>query len=454
MSKPPRDQLLATLKEAENPKARRKACQQLAASGDPAVIPALSAAYFNDSDARVKAIARKGLARFRAMEHRLSGKGRAVDRFLSLLVLVLALALVASVALRITGVLEPSSLSPTPRLWQITERPALVVEISEELNALSLYARALRGETIKYGNTGQPDCAAIATYTPPGPFSLSSDDQFVYPDLALLAEKLAGIRALLPDPLAWLQNACQKPEEQTISILQAAKSLDQVEVQLQEATDLLNRAIARPAPTNFPTNTPAPTATPTATLTPTPAPVTPTEPGAVAGPTASPGPTATPTPALSPTPSPSPTPALPLPALDYPTIVAELRLRLAEPFLLDLQNPYGTGMLDQWQQSLSARGQTTTNYCQLTAWPQAFALPPEQAALLDGVTAADALLEEALRLQAEALAAASRARALYERDCPNKKLADSASTGIALVTDALAKLERARQFVDAIAARP
>lgn len=461
MSKPQRDQLLATLREAETPKARRKACQQLIASGDPSIIPALRDAYEDDPDEKVRMIARRGLMRFRALEQRLSRKGRLANRLLGLLLILLIAGFGASLVLHATGAVEDlrqGKATPTFRALQATERTALVAQVSGYFNELQSFAAALRNETVKFNANSRPDCETIPGYEPPGTFSLSDDDQFVYPDLALITAKMAVIQQKLPVPLQHLQQACRQPEKPLESILAAAVELDGIDALVQEGNQLLQRAIASPAPTQWPTPTPQPpSATPTVTPSPTATPAPPTaspESGAVApAGTTTALPATTPLPLESPTATLSPTPALPLPPLDYPTIIAELRLRFADSFLLDLQNPYGTGMLDQWQQAVSALGQTTTNYCTLSTWPAPYALPPEQAALIDNVTVADALLEDLLRLQTEGFTAAQRARALYERDCGTLALSSSASDGIALTTEAVDKLQRARALLDAVANR-
>jgi hypothetical protein len=57
------------LLNSADPKARRKACQKLAATRDPAVIPFLRRAYLEDDDESVRDAARDALAYFKAVGH-------------------------------------------------------------------------------------------------------------------------------------------------------------------------------------------------------------------------------------------------------------------------------------------------------------------------------------------------------------------------------------------------
>ena len=446
MSKPERSELVARLRSADSPKARRKACRALAATNDPEVIPALRVAYLSDDDEQVREIARAALARFKASQ---SGRKRIPfpsERALSLALGALVALFVVSLALHglrmVSGKggegTETASGVPDWSNWHPTARDTLLAQLSAQQDKLQSLDEALRGEIQKYNETGQPNCAL--DYEVPPPVALSETDRLTYPDLKVLGAKLDATQPWLQASLLLLRTACNDPEAQTDRILDAARKLDQVEALLGETAQLLQVAAESPAPTVGPTVTPPPSATAPAAQGGT----------AVTAEASTPTPTATAT--LPPTPTVTPTP-LPLPALDYPTIVAEMRARLSEDFLLDLQNPYGTGMLDQWQQSISPKGQTTTNYCTLSAWPQPYQLTPEQEALLYAPGVADPQLEEALQVLQEGLSLAQQARSLYERDCGAMALASSAEQGIAWTSEALEKLQRAAELLDAIAAR-
>ncbi len=456
MSKPERSELVARLRSADNPKVRRKACRALAATNDPEVIPALRVAYLSDDDEQVREIARAALARFKASQ---SGRRRIpfpAERTLSVVLGALIALFVVSLALHGLRMASGKSVDnsaaqagvPDWENWHPTARDTLLTQLQGQQTALQALDENLRGEIQKYNETGQPNCAL--DYEVPPPVALSETDRFTYPDLKVLGAKLDATQPWLQAALLLLKSACDDPEAQTDRILDAARKLDQVEALLSETAQLLQLAQESPAPTVGPTVTPPPTLTVTAL------PPSATAPAAQGG-TAAPAeetltPTATATASPTPTPTVTPTP-LPLPALDYPTIVAEMRARLTEDFLLDLQNPYGTGMLDQWQQAVSAKGQTTTNYCTLSAWPQPYQLSPEQEALLHAPGVADPQLEEALQLLDEGLSLAQQARRLYERDCGAMALATSAEQGIAWTSEALEKLQRAAELLDAIAAR-
>ena len=454
MSKPERSELVARLRSAEKPKVRRKACRALAATHDPEVIPVLRVAYLSDDDEQVREIARAALARFKASQ---GGRKRIPfpsERTLNVVLGALVVLFVVSLALHglrmVSGTGENADQqanAPDWSNWHPTARDTLLAQLSAQQDKLQALDEALRGEIQKYNETGQPNCAL--DYEVPPPVALSETDRITYPDLKVLGAKLDATQPWLQASLLLLSTACNDPQAQTDRILDAARKLDQVEASLGETAQLLQLAAESPAPTVGPTVTPPPTLTVTAL------PPSATAPAAQGG-TASTAEAFTPTPTatatLTPTPTVTPTP-LPLPALDYPTIVAEMRARLSEDFLLDLQNPYGTGMLDQWQQSISPKGQTTANYCTLSTWPQPYQLTPEQEALLHAPGVADPQLEEALQALQEGLSLAQQARSLYERDCGAMALASSAEQGIAWTSEALEKLQRAAELLDAIAAR-
>jgi hypothetical protein len=162
----------------------------------------------------------------------------------------------------------------------------------------------------------------------------------------------------------------------------------------------------------------------------------------------------TPTPLHSPTPSgtPTPLPTLPFPALDYPQILDDLSERYM--VIGDIKNSYGSGMLDQWRKVEAGEVVSPTLCVALSEWPVAFSLTPEQQAILDAPGVADPALEEAIRLQADALALALEARMLYERDCPGGTLNVSMIRGISLSEDALSKFQASQMLVEEIYDRP
>lgn len=459
MSDSKRDTLLAQLSHETDPKKRKAACKELAATRDPSVIPALREAYDHDSDDAVKAAAREALTRFKRMQVR-KERGRA-SRVLRSVLIVLVLLFVVSLVLNGAVLLSEDSDADGPEARQrvVTDRTELIIQVGGKLNEAQVLTSNLRNEITKYDNTGQVDCAM--SYESPAMLNLSDDDEYTYPDIRSIGESFNTAQPKFEIVMKLFNNACTDPDQQTTSVIKAAQTLDEIEAHLEQANRQLQRAINNPVLTVGPTETAQP---PTETFTPPvataqPARITTTPDVAVTGSaepnatsaTATPlPPTATATATFTPVPSPT----MPLPGLDYTAIVAGFRERLQQGFLWDLQNSFGTGMLDQWQQSISAQGQTTTNYCQLTpVWPEPFALSDEQQAQINAPGVADDLLQETLQLQQDAFALARQARALYERDCAQSNLSDSADTGIILLTEAVDKLERVQNLLDEIAAR-
>lgn len=464
MSKPSWDVLTGQLSEAKRPRQRRAACRQLARTGDPAVIPFLRNAYLQDDDESVREAAREALALFRArQEGRGTRRFPPGRRFLRLVTGVLALLLLASLALNGLALLgkddgETSGQSsgsifdepPSPR-------EEVIAQVEARLYDARQLAADLRSEIAISDATGELACGFA--YSVPEPVGLAAIDEVTYPDLRIAAMNVDAALPTLQKALLLLNIACQNPATKTERILASAVELDRVDNQIQEAGEQLQRAIFSPAPTVGPTVTPLPTATATPSLTPTPSTPTATVPPSATvpasitpTPTVSHTPTISPTPTRTPTITPSPTATLPFPDLDYRAILVALRERYA--VMGDLKNSYGIGMIDQWEQALTPQGQASTSYCALTRWPAAFALMPEQQALLDSPTAADPQLADAIRLQQEGLALALEARALYEATCWDYNLASSAEQGLALANDALTRLTQSQNLYDLIRARP
>lgn len=457
MSDSKRDKLLAQLSNGTDPKQRKDAIEKLATTRDPSVIPALREAYDYDSDDTVQVAAREALTRFKRMQVRAERGG--TSRVLRGVLIALVLLFVVSLGLNSAALLSKNSDEdgPQARPRVVTDRTELIIQVGSKLNEAQVLTSNLRNEITKYDNTGQVDCAM--SYESPVLLELSDDDEYTYPDIRSIGETFNAAQPNFEIVMKLFSNACIDPDQQTTSVIKAAQTLDEIQAHLTEANRLLQRAINNPAPTIGPTETPQP---PTETFTPPAATALPAQgtsaPDAAVTGEAEPDATSVPATPLPPTVTatftPVPSPTLPLPGLDYAVIVAEFREQLQQGFLWDLQNPFGTGMLDQWQQAISAQGQMTTNYCQLTPiWPEPFVMPDEQQAQLNAPGVADDLLQEALQLQQDAFALARQARALYERDCAQSNLSDSADTGITLLTEAVDKLERVQELLDEIAAR-
>lgn len=457
MSDSKRDKLLAQLSNETDSQQRKDACKKLAATRDPSVIPALRETYNHDSDDAVKAAAREALTRFKMMQIRTERGG--AFRVLRSVLIALVLLFVVSLGLNGAALLseDNDADSPEARPRIVTDRTELIIQVGSKLNEAQVLTSNLRNEITKYDNTGQVDCAM--SYDSPALLDLSDDDEYTYPDIRSIGETFNAAQPKFEIVMKLFNNACIDPDAQTASVIKAAQTLDEIEAHLTETNRLLQRAINNPVPTVGPTETPQP---PTETFTPPAATTQPAQatgtPGVAVTGSAESDATSAPATPLPPTATatftPVPSPTLPLPGLDYAAIVAEFRERLQRDFLWDLQNPFGTGMLDQWQQSISTQGQTTTNYCQLTpAWPEPFTLSDEQQAQLNAPGVADDLLQEALQLQQDAFALARQARALYERDCAQSNLSDSAGTGITLLTEAVDKLDRVQNLLNDIAAR-
>jgi hypothetical protein len=463
MKKTAWDRLTEELREAENPRRRRRACRKLVATGDPAVIPFLRNAYLQDDHEAVRDAAREGLAFFKARQAgrrtRRYPPGRRFLRALAGLLAILLLASLALNALALWGEDGATGDGLTSALFEQppTPREGVIALVEERLGQAAGLAASLRAEIASSDATGQLACDQALQV--PEPVGLADIDQITYPDLNMAAMRVDAALPALQKALLFFQNACSDPAIKTERILASAIELDTVEAHLKEASETLQEAIVNPAPTFGPTVTPLPTDTASPTLTPAPTltltPGTPAltaPPAEIAPPTATPTATASPAPTRTPTPAPSPAPTLPFPALDYRTILPALRERYA--VMADLKNNFRTGMIDQWEQALSAQGQTSVSFCRLAPWPALFALTPEQQSLLNAPGVADSQLEETIRLQQEGLRLALEARTLYEASCAGYNLAGTAQQGLALANEALARLTESQHLYDLIRARP
>lgn len=455
MTEPAWDRLVEQISTAPKARTRRAACRKLAATGNPAAIPYLRTAYLNDDDEGVRKAARQALAHFKAQQEGRGKKGlRLNPRFLRVILWTLSLILVLSVGANALVLVMGNTADATPTPFRFDRPPSpreqVIGQVETRLREVERLSADLRGEIASFNATGQVSCAL--DYQVPAPVGLQPIDEVTYPDLRIAALNVDVTLPTLQKALLLLQGACKNPAAQTERALQAAMELDKVDNQLREANQQLQMAITNPAPTVGPTVTPLPTHTPTPVPSATSAPPTATgQVTATAQPSATLLPTATFTVTHTPTPLPSPTATLPFPDLDYPAILRALRERYM--IIGDLQNNFGTGMIDQWEQALTPQGQTSTSACALNPWPAPFDFTAEQRARLDAPNVADPQLEDAVRLQQEGIALALQARSLYEATCLNYNLASSAGQGLALANQALQKLVESQALYDLIRAR-
>ncbi len=455
MTEPAWDRLVEQVSTAPKARARRAACRKLADTGNPAAIPYLRTAYLNDEDESVREVARQGLMRFRAQQEGHHTGGIHLNlRLLRVTFWVLGVLFLLSLGLNalmlVTG--DTSDATPTPFRFDHPPSPReqVIAQVESHLRQAERLATDLRNELNHFNATGQVSCDL--NYQLPAPVGLQPIDEVTYPDLRIAALNVDVTLPTLQKALLLLQGACKNPAAQTERALQAAIELDKVDNQLREAGQQLQTAITNPAPTVGPTVTPLPTHTPTPPPSATAAPPTATGQATVtAAPGATLSPTASPTASSTPTPLPSPTATLPFPDLDYKAILRALRERYV--IIGDLQNNFGTGMIDQWEQALSPQGQNSVRACALSPWPAPFDFSAEERAKLDAPDVADPQLEDAVRLQQEGIALALQARSLYEATCSNYNLASSAEQGLALANQALQKLIESQLLYDLIRAR-
>ena len=450
MSKPHWDALVEQLQDPE-PKARRRACQQLARLDDPKAIPFLRTAYLQEDDERVRQAAAKALAAYKALQsgqpvRRLPFSDALLGRIAAGLLILLAASLILHGAVKVLESrddgeeAEPADDVQTEPL----DRDVLVSRLEAKFQEIEQIASGLRGELDHYHATGEIACGT--SRIPPEPAALALIDQQVYRDLGLIGSKLDG--TLPPLQIAQLRwgRVCETKNPEMQAILETSSRLDLVQSELGDISGLLQRAITDPAPTIGPTVTPAPAATLTLP------PGTPTAPPTdTPEPTLTGIPTATATPTITPTATPSPTATLPFPNLDYRAIIRALD----EQFVVlgDLENPYESGMVNRWRQAREGQ-QPSTSFCTFDEWPVPFALTEAQQAELGRPGVADPELEQAARLVADGMDLAYQARALFEPSCAAQTLDQTASQGIPLAENAVIKLSEAQGLVDAMRRRP
>ena len=144
MSKPDRSELVAKLRNADSPKARRKACRALAATRDPEVIPALRVAYLSDDDEQVREIARVALARFKASQsgrrHFPFPSERTLNKVLGALLVLFVVSLVLHGLRMVSGKgnegAETVAGAPDWANWHPTARDTLLAQLSAQQDKL------------------------------------------------------------------------------------------------------------------------------------------------------------------------------------------------------------------------------------------------------------------------------------------------------------------------------
>ena len=178
MATPAWDGLIEQL-HASDPKQRRRAVRQLAATRDPAVIPFLRNVYLKE-DERVRLAARDALAAFRRME---AGQRRvipfsdaALRRAMVILGVLFVLSLIANgalIAVRAWQDREADKVAGTP-----TARDVLTAALAERIDAAWQDVKNLRAEVGHHNETDEVLCEA--TYARPEPYPLADIDRETY----------------------------------------------------------------------------------------------------------------------------------------------------------------------------------------------------------------------------------------------------------------------------------
>jgi len=266
------DELLELL-QSENPRIRRKACDDLGKLGNPESITELVALYEQiDEDPRVREAAKKALRRFANQE---SGGGSPLLRNLGgLLVVTFVVLLVLNVVLRLGGGGgEPATVVlPTP-----VPREDLIAQSNMVLLAAAGDIQLLRDEW----GAGAGLLPCTAQLQRPQAMALTPLERAVYPDFTFVDNLRATLVMLDNVANAWAI-ACDSPEKGTETQVQNALSaLNDVETRLNElgfaifeveqnpaaTIDPASLTVEPPTSTPAPTNTAAATAPPTATAT-------------------------------------------------------------------------------------------------------------------------------------------------------------------------------------------
>ena len=197
MSKPHWDALVEQLKDPD-PKARRRACQQLARLDDPKAIPFLRTAYLQEDDERVRQAAARALAAYKALlqsgqpVRRLPFSDALLGRIAAGLLILLAASLILHGAVKVLESrddgeeAEPADDVQTEPL----DRDVLVSRLEAKFQEIEQIASGLRGELNHYHATGEIACST--SQIAPQPAALALIDQQVYRDLGLIGSKLDG----------------------------------------------------------------------------------------------------------------------------------------------------------------------------------------------------------------------------------------------------------------------
>lgn len=453
MAKPQWEALIEQLQDPD-PNVRRKACRRLASTNDPQVIPFLKNVYVQEDDERVRQAAHDALAAFKAMQVGVSARRLPLDEQ-RLKQIVIGLAVLFVISLVLNGLVMVlggdnddnggSSSASVP-----TNRDVLTGQLEGRLSQAQDDAANLRQEIEAHNDSGQVVCSA--SFHKPQQYVLSDLDRTTYRDLAVVVDNLNLVLLQLQQPQSLWDRICSSQTPSLPDGVEALRKLDVIDDQMIEVDQLLQKAILEPAPTFGPSITPTPTLTYTPSPTDTPEPTATPQPGTPTdiSPTDA-LPTETPTTAPTETPTATPTVTatpLPYPDLDYPAILRDLSARFT--VIGDLQNAYGTGMIDYWQKGIDGAAVT---FCDLSEWPQLFEPTAEQLAELQRTDAADPELEEAITLTNDGLTLAYQAREIYQYACWYETLSETTEQDLALAEQALEKLVEAQQLVEAIRRR-
>lgn len=399
------EELLSKLKD-ENPKARRKACEQLAKLGNPEAIVGLVNVYHRpDEDKQVREAAAKALRVFAAQEARAnrSGESSKLLRFITVgLTFSLVVLVLLNVALRMGGgdgtpsATAEAAANPTPSnrdelltryAMHLVQAQEVVTELTSEWNA----------------GAGKLPCGQTSPMPPAAP--LSAVDQATFPDFGFVTDlnlALAMLQTVLND---W-QLACQSAEKGTAE--QASSALQR----LRDVQDVLNQVAAAIDEATF---NPMPTV----------------------------GPSSTPTPNVTATPNASPTPTIVLTATQTPTITPTPAPTVDPTILRDLERLVGNGQVamntllnDRWL--VVQEGGQSAFGCSVSPIDADYTTAPPE--LL--VNEPD--LAETINLINQALAWARSSSQAYQTACQNNRLtAEVISQGITEAQQALSNFELA-----------
>jgi hypothetical protein len=439
MSKPQWDALVEQLQDPD-PGTRRKACERLAATADPQVIPYLRRAYYQEDDERVKQAAHDALASFRALQQGQSSKGLPVsDDLLRKLLMgmggLFVLLLLANVIVRILPSGSGDDPKPTPIQTEPTSWEELTARFQERIQQAQADTTTFRTALTRYDAEHVLPCAETNFVRPPALNLASIDQETYYGDLKIIGDNLDFALNNLQIAQNMWDNACRGNSLSIENQVAISQKLDLVEPLLSQQSTALQQALLHPAPTYGPTVTPTPTETATTEPSQEPSTLMPQASLDASGMPPISVETATPTLTPAATGTPTATP-LPLPDLDYETILVDLNVRFR--VFADLQG--NSSIIERWQQG--ARGQAVS--CSVSGqWPEPFAFTSEQQRELNRPGVADPTLEETVQLINDGLDLGLQARDLFESSCASGTLSQTAADGVPLAQEALNKLNAA-----------